>query len=225
MTPEAIQRQAKALGDPTRHGIFRHLAGAADAVGVGEITSHFGLNHNAVRQHLAKLVDAGLVIRRMAPAQGRGRPRQLFEVDPTADERWGVGGPYRRLSLLLVEILRSGDSAIEVGRRAGQAIELGARRPGRAIDELGLAMMRGGFDPVLVSDAETAEFVLRHCPFADTATADPDTICALHLGLAQGLADQFDGVVVDELVPRDPTRAGCRLRFHHGTDESTDVAS
>ncbi len=225
MTAKSIQQQARALGDPTRHTIFRYLSDAEDAVGVAELTAHLGLNHNAVRQHLARLVEAGLVTQKVAPAQGRGRPRQLFEMDPTADERWGVGGPYRRLSLLLVEILRSGKSAVEVGRRAGQQIELGSRRRGRATDDLGMAMMRGGFDPELVSDGETAEFVLRHCPFADTAAADPDTVCALHLGLAQGLADQLDGVVVDELVPRDPIHAGCRLRFHYGTGETPAVAS
>ncbi|MFP3882994.1 MAG: hypothetical protein ACLFRT_14070 [Actinomycetota bacterium] len=34
----------------------------------------------------------------------------------------------------------------------------------------------------------------------------------MHLGLAQGLAEQFDGVV-DSLEPREPAVAGCRLRF------------
>lgn len=223
MTHQSIQEQAKALGDPTRHRIFRYLADADDLVGVEELTDHLGFNHNAIRQHLAKLVEAGLVVRSISPTQGRGRPRQLFEVHPSADERWGVGGPYRRLSLLLVEMLRTGDSAVEVGRRAGQAIDLGPRRGGRPSDGLGRAMASGGFDPMLVSDDETVEFVLRHCPFADTAAADPGTICALHLGLAQGLAEQFEGVMVDELAPRDPMRAGCRLRFLVEESETTRV--
>ena len=60
-----IQEQARALGDPTRHAIFRYILDSGAPVGVGELTSHFGLNHNAVRQHLTKLVadaDRGVLV-------------------------------------------------------------------------------------------------------------------------------------------------------------------
>jgi len=50
--------QARALGDPTRHEVFRYIADGARSVDVAELTEHVGLHHNAVRQHLAKLVDA-----------------------------------------------------------------------------------------------------------------------------------------------------------------------
>ncbi len=207
-----IQQQARALADPTRYRIFEHLAGVAHPVGIGELTAAFGLNHNAVRQHLAKLVEAGIVIQTTAPAQGRGRPRQLFEVDPIVDE--DTGGPYRRLSLLLVEMLRSGDPPAEVGRRAGFSTPVMSSSQATTVEELGQTMKRGGFDPILTEQNGAAEFVLRHCPFADTAVVDPETVCALHLGLAQGLADRLEGVVVDDLLPHDPREAGCRLRFH-----------
>ena len=219
MTQDSIRRQAKALGDPTRHRIFRYIADAEDPVDVGELTDHLGLNHNAIRQHLSQLVDAGLVARRTASARGRGRPRQLFEVHPSADERWGVGGHYQRLSLLLIEMLRSGDSALEVGRRAGRATEL-RTRGGHALDELGKVMRSGGFDPLLLSDDRSPELVFRHCPFADAASRDPATVCALHLGLAQGLAGQFDGVAVVELEPHDPRQAGCTLRLRVGENDT-----
>jgi DNA-binding transcriptional ArsR family regulator len=68
---------------------------------VAELTAHFGLNHNAIRQHLAKLVEAGLVVETTAAARGPGRPRLLYQVDPVAESRWGVTGPYERLSVLL----------------------------------------------------------------------------------------------------------------------------
>ncbi len=218
----STQRQARALGDPTRHRIFRYLADSDGPVDVGELTAHLGLNHNAIRQHLAKLIDAGLVVQATAPARGRGRPRLLFELNASTHERWGGVGPYQRLSLLLVEMLRTGDSAIEVGRRAGHQIELDTHG-GDPIAGLGQAMTRSGFDPALVSSGHTTEFVLGNCPFADTATADPATICALHLGLAQGMADQLEGVVVDDLEPHDPIAAGCRLRLHVGANEPTPV--
>lgn len=208
-----MQKQAKALGDPTRHRIFRYIADAPIPVGVRELTEWFQLNHNAIRQHLAKLLDAGLVVRRTDPAAGRGRPRQVYEIDPAVEERWGVGGPYMRLSLLLVEMLRTGDTALEVGRRAGRGSDLG-NDDSSPVRRLERAMARSGFDPVLLSTTEPAEFVLRNCPFAETAAADPATVCALHLGIAEGMAENLDGVVVDELEPRHPSVAGCRLRFH-----------
>jgi predicted ArsR family transcriptional regulator len=223
MTQDSIQLQAKALGDPTRHRIFRYIADAEHAVDVGELTDHLGLNHNAIRQHLLQLVETGLVARRIASAQGRGRPRQLFEVHPAADERWGVGGPYRRVSLVLIEMLHSGDGALEVGRRAGkEAAAIGKLGGERAVEELGEVMRSGGFDPLVVSGHDSAELVFRHCPYADAASADPDTVCALHLGLAQGLAGNFEGLEVDELKRHDPRRAGCRLRFR--VEESDTVS-
>lgn len=210
---DSIQQQARALGDPTRHRIFRHLAETMAPMDVSELTDLLGLNHNAIRQHLAKLVDAGLVVQRTAAARGRGRPRLLFEIDPSADERWGAAGAYQRLSLLLVEMLRSGDDAIEVGRRAGVAAQPASveEDPVAALER---AIAAGGFEPTLVSDEEGVEFVLQRCPFADAAIADPDLVCSLHLGMAQGLAQHVDGVVVDELEPHHPHHAGCRLRFH-----------
>jgi DNA-binding transcriptional ArsR family regulator len=61
---DEAQREARALGDPTRHRLFRYILTAPDAVGVGvgDLTNHVQLNHNAVRQHLAVLKEAKLVV-------------------------------------------------------------------------------------------------------------------------------------------------------------------
>lgn len=214
MTQPDIQLQARALGDPTRHAIFRLIAQSPEGFDVARLTAELDLNHNAIRQHLGKLVDAGLVARRPAPVTGRGRPRQLYELHPAIDSRWEAGGPYLRLSLLLVEIIRSGDDPVEVGRRAGRVVELRTLPDDDVPAALERAMAGEGFDPAVEDEGELIEFVLRTCPFAETAAADPETICSLHLGLAQGLAEQFDRVAVDSLEPREPREAGCRLRFH-----------
>lgn len=208
-----IQLQARALGEPTRHTIFRLIAESRGGIDVASLTEALDLNHNAVRQHLAKLVDAGLVTRRPAPVTGRGRPPQLYEIHPATGSRWQGAGPYLRLSLLLVEIIRSGDDPVEVGRRAGRVAEPHTRASDDLVTTLERAVAGEGFDPVVGDEGELVEFVLRTCPFAETAAADPETICSLHLGLAQGLAEQFDEVAVDSLQPREPRAAGCRLRF------------
>jgi predicted ArsR family transcriptional regulator len=209
-----LQQQARALGDPTRHEIFRYLVDTARPVDVAELTEHFSLNHNAIRQHLAKLVDAELAIEKTAPASGRGRPRLCYTLAPAVEGRWGVTGPYERLSLLLTEIVRTGDSPVEVGRRAGRRQRLGSAGVIDPVAELADQMARQGFDPTVKQRGDVVDVTLRTCPFATTALADPDTVCSLHLGIAYGIAESVGGLVIDELVPKDPRRAHCRLRCH-----------
>ena len=209
-----LQLQARALGDPTRHELFRYIADAGRPVDVAELTKHLGLHHNAIRQHLAKLVEAALVTESTAPTVGRGRPRLCYTLDPTAESRWGVTGPYERLTLLLTEIIRSGDSAIDVGRRAAQQELDGGRIFADPVDGLVDVMARRGFEPTLKRRGKKADIVLAACPFETTALVDPDTVCGLHLGLAFGSADSLDGLVVDELIPNDPRKGSCRLTCH-----------
>lgn len=212
--PYSLEEQARALGDPTRHRIFRYVVDAGSEVDVAELTAHFGLNHNAIRQHLEKLVNAGLVVENRAPSRGRGRPRLVYRVHPSADSRWGATGPYERLSVLLSEIIRTGDEPVEVGRRAGRrlAVAAGDADP---VSSLVDAMEREGFDPARRERGRRIEVVLRACPYATTALVDADTVCAVHLGMAQGVAERTGGaLVVDRLVPHDPRRANCRLHVH-----------
>lgn len=70
-----------ALADPTRRGIVELLAdGEKDA---GTIAANFSITKPAISQHLAVLVDGGILNRRKQ-AQRRLyslRPEGLFEVD------------------------------------------------------------------------------------------------------------------------------------------------
>ena len=145
----ALQEQARALGDPTRFGIFTYVAEANRPVDIAELTDHFSLNHNGIRQHVAKLVRASLVAEDQAPSTGRGRPRLVYTLDPAAASRWGVTGPYERLSVLLAEILRTGDAPADVGRRS-----VGRERPDASADHDPVALVveameRQGFEPVV----------------------------------------------------------------------------
>ncbi len=209
-----LQTQARALGDPTRHELFRYIVDAGRPVDVVELTGHVGLHHNAIRQHLAKLVEAGLVAEATASRVGRGRPRLVYTVDPSAESRWGVTGPYERLSLLLAEIIRTGDVPVDVGRRAGRQVHAAARDAADPVAGLVDAMERHGFEPTAKRRGSHVEIVLGACPFAATALVDPQTVCGVHLGLAQGAAEELGGIVIDELVTRDPRRGTCRLRCH-----------
>jgi hypothetical protein len=109
-------------------------------------------------------------------------------------------------------MLQTGDSAFEVGHRAGLREPIGDDRVAAPLDVLVDRMAGHGFAPVATRTGDRATIVLDACPFERAALADPATICQLHLGLAHGVADRVGGLVVDELVPRDPRVAGCELR-------------
>lgn len=218
MTTTTLQEQARALGDPTRHAIFRHIAAAGRAVDVAELNEHFAFNHNAIRQHLAKLVAAALVTESRIQGGGRGRPRLVYDINPAVEGQWGTTGPYERLSRLLVEIIRTGKDAVEVGRAAADQFRVPSPS-GDAVADISAAMARQGFDPEVRSVRGGVEIVLHRCPFATSAVADRDTVCALHLGIAEGLAKGTQAVV-DELVAYDPRKADCRLRIRVATDDA-----
>lgn len=207
-----LQIQARALGDPTRHRIFEYITDAIDPVGVAELTDLLGLHHNAIRQHLSKLVEAELVVEVAPVVAGRGRPRLQYVVSPFAESRWGTVGPYERLSVLLTEMVRCGDTPVEVGRRAGLRQRLGG--DGDTADPVAALMEQmsaQGFAPTSRRRGRSVDITLQVCPFESAVMADPDTICQLHLGLAQGVAESIGGLEIQGLVPKDPRRAHCRL--------------
>ena len=218
-----LQQQARALGDPTRHSIFRYVADSDRPADVSEMTAHFRLNHNAVRQHLAKLVDAGLVVESTAKTRGRGRPRLEYIVDPTADGRWGMTSAYERLSVLLTEMIHNGESPVEAGARAGRHHQVEAWSAEHALGGITAAMAREGFDPEVRQRRDRTEIVLRNCPFESAALTDPDTVCSLHLGIARGLAEGTP-LVVEDLIRRDPRRANCLLRLSVEEEANSDAS-
>jgi predicted ArsR family transcriptional regulator len=206
----SMESEARALGDPTRHRIFRYIADAKAPVGVAELTEFVRLNHNAVRQHLGALKHAGLVLEER-DTQGRpGRPRSLYRLNPEVRGSWGTEGPYELLAELLSEVISTHGDPREVGRRAGmrRAERFVGNDTIRVIEE---DLLSGGFRPEPSSTASGCDFVLRRCPFAKVASVNPETVCLLHLGIAEGLAEQIGEGAIVELLPKDARRAGCRL--------------
>ena len=209
-----VQQQARALGDPTRHAIYRAVVDHDGPIDVATLTARFGFNHNAIRQHLAKLCASGLVLEEVAPHEGPGRPRLQYRPALAAEGDWGIPSPYEDLSFMLVEMVRTGRSAREVGADVGRRIAAELPDTDDAVDWLEINATRQGFQPRRVSTRSTVDLVLDRCPFQAAATAAPDIICELHRGLAEGIAEATgDEIEVTDLIARDPRRAGCRLKL------------
>lgn len=233
---ERLREQGRALGDPTRYAVFRYVDEARGPVGVAEITDHFGLNHNAIRQHLGKLRDAGLVVEELSEPSGPGRPSLRYRPTPGAADRWDGTSPYEELSLMLIELVRSGGTPREVGRQAGRRL---ARRHGPHADPvqvLEAVARKLGFEPRARPRRDGVDIVLDRCPFAASVTVAPEIVCDLHRGLAEGVVETAGGsgkaggsdgaigsgaagaantsaptIAVTDLVIRPPRRAGCRI--------------
>lgn len=206
-----VQLEARALGDPTRHRLFRYIADAPGPVGVGELTDYVQLNHNAVRQHLAVLKDAGLVIEEVEDRDRPGRPRLLYRLHPETAGRWGTSGAYAWLAGLLSDAIRRKQDPRQVGRQDGHRRAADLSGTGDCVDLLEEELDRRGFRPSRVDRGRRTEFVLGRCPFAEVVGFDPQVVCQLHLGLAEGLTEGLGGLAVDRLVSKNPHRAGCRL--------------
>lgn len=216
LTVDAADRevlvQSRALGDPTRYAVFAYLRAAPRPVGVSELTAHFGFNHNAIRQHLAKLRDAGLVIEEQGPPSGPGRPPLHYRPTPGAIERWGGTGPHEALSMMLLELLRGEGTPRQVGRRAGQRLAAEHGSDADAIEILEAVARRLGFEPRTEPAEDGADVVLERCPFVGAAADSPDIVCALHLGIAEGIAaEAADDAAITHLVVHPPEVAGCRI--------------
>jgi predicted ArsR family transcriptional regulator len=164
------------------------------------LTGVLGCNHNNVRRHLARLRADGLVEEHAEARNGPGRRRTLYTAMTPPD-------PYARLAHLLLEIATSKMRPRAVGQQAGRE----AAERWRGHDVVGaceLEAARDGFHPRRVHDTH---IILQECPIADVAAADPHTICSLHRGLMEGIADAIGGAKIASFVAHDPHSAHCEI--------------
>lgn len=195
---------ARALSAPLRRRILDLIAAADHPVSVGELTDALGCNHNAVRQHLARLTEVGLVRESVEDRTRPGRPRFLYRATPPPD-------PYARLARLLLFLRARGGTARAAGREQGR-VDASHVAPMDPVDALEADARRNGFAPQRVTKGRRIDLVLDACPLADAAVDDPRTVCALHRGLAEGLVDGLGGARVESFVVHDPHTAGCRIQ-------------
>ena len=182
---------------------LREQPGPTGIAALAELT---GRHPNTVREHLTWLLQTGLAVRHPANHDGRGRPAWLYEAVGPRPGPADQADLAAALALLLAG--RGEDSvadAVAAGRRSGRELsrERGlAPEPGPAAGrEQVVALLDDlGFAPD--TDESMVRLRLTRCPLLHAAYANPQVVCALHVGLVQGVLD-VNGAPVDgvELLP------------------------
>ncbi len=221
---EDIRLQAKALCDRTRYSIYNTICSSPEPLTVAELTAAFKLNHNAIRQHLAVLVNAGLVREELESKRANpGRPRLFY----SAGERSKLAfrrddhedGRYSHLAILLAKAINSNIAPREMGRiatrpKVGQIKRQTTQSASnyiKAVDGLMNAMENEGFHTRIVKRGKRVELVIDQCPFIDIVNVAPQVMCDLHLGMAEGIAAATGSVRVVDLENRRTHNDGCHL--------------
>lgn len=166
---------------------------AAEPLGVDDLAAQFDVHRNTVRANLAVLEAKGLVEPQPQPTGGKGRPRQVYS--PTADgARIGDRNFLLLAEVLVEQVALASERPVEVAREAGRrwGVELSqseeaGRRAHSAPRRFHDALDAIGFQPDRALTARTRQFRLLNCPFREAVDRNPEVVCAVHLGLTEGL--------------------------------------
>lgn len=183
----------------SRAALLETLQGQPKPVSLAALTSATGLHPNTLREHLEALVKLGLVRRRRAEPNGRGRPAWLY--DSTQGDGDGDDGhsEYAGLAAALASAIhRNSDSpredALVAGTEWGHGLARGAgaspigdekrtrRRVVELLDEIGFAPEPDEHDSVVR---------LTRCPLLDAAHQYPEVVCGVHLGIVRGALEEY----------------------------------
>lgn len=151
---------------------------------------------NTVRFHLDHLVEAGHVESAPLAQRTPGRPPLAYRIIPRMDP----SGPRRFVELarvLVADLAEDPDvrgRALELGRAwgrrvaAGPAATSGTEALVDVLDELDFAP-----EP---ADGPVSTLRLRHCPFLELTEERTDVVCPMHLGLMQGVLQEWGSDVM-----------------------------
>jgi predicted ArsR family transcriptional regulator len=175
-----------------QQAVLAVLRDQPDLVDLEALARHLGRHPNTLRDHLAALVDAGLVVRHPAPSDGRGRPRWLYgtaeagDVDDNAELAaalaWRLAHRVRDPLAAARDVSRHWARQI-IARRGltRMPTPLAARTEVVAVlDDLGYAPR---------ADARVDRIALTRCPLLQIASSVPEVVCNVHLGLVEELLD------------------------------------
>ena len=197
----------KALGDETRHALYREIAGSTAPRSAAELAEALGLHPNTVRLHLEKLRDAGLVEVEAIHRGTVGRPQHRYSLAPGAPGLGFDPPSHVLLAGMLAALAEATGADPSAARAIGHSwgTKTAERTPSAScLGLLAQELDRLGFEPAAddsgpeatgVSGVGVVRVDFLHCPFRELAEAYPELVCNLHRGICEGLADARRGTV------------------------------
>ena len=198
-----ILKLSKALGEDTRFAIFKEIAGAENPQTVRDLVCTFGMHHSAVRIHLNRLHDAGLIISKPLDRRGVvGRPQLVYLPNPTATSFTLPPRNFELLARLALEFTVAsagadlpaeefatswGNAYIRDGERAG------ARSPlPEALSALVDELRAMGDNPTLAQLNGAGYALVEHnCLFGDVSSRYEPLVCSLHQAAIRGMLEEL----------------------------------
>jgi predicted ArsR family transcriptional regulator len=193
------------LDDPVRRRLYEVVSQQAEPVSRDEAAAAAGVGRALAVYHLDKLVESGLLTASyQRPADrsgpGAGRPAKLYT---RSGREFAVSVPPREYELaarLFAQVIESDPSgrsraallhaARQLGSELGSRFLPGGTHVGRAVQDLQGAQIldnvlsRHGYEPRRGDDGVIR---LRNCPFHQLAEHYRDIVCAMNLGLIEGM--------------------------------------
>ena len=209
-----------ALAEPARRDLYLYVAGQPAPVSRDQAAADTGMPRHAVKFHLDRLVDEGLLeveYRRLSGRQGpgAGRPAKLYR---RAAREVAITLPERRYDLA-GRILAAAVHAADDGIGIRTAVARAASEEGRAVGTHALAaggptisvvsvLAAYGYQPRTVGD----QTVLANCPFRTLAVDHTELICGMNLEFVRAMTQQLGLADVDVQLEPSPGQCCVTLR-------------
>lgn len=214
--PKSGLVEAVAPISKARAAVLARLRQMAGTLSVEQLATETGQHANTVREHLEALVGDGHAAKTAAPKEGRGRPAWLYEAAARPAGPVGYAALASALAQHLAansdNPAAEGEDAGRTWARALPAGGGGAKigdsfpwqgspgvspaAPTAPVGSAGLAgnaartrvvtaLGQAGFG--VQGNRDATELTLTTCPIVEAARANPEVVCAVHLGLAKEL--------------------------------------
>jgi predicted ArsR family transcriptional regulator len=197
----------------TQKQLLKELLKNKAGMTVDELSLRLAITRNAVRQHLAALVNDDLVVKGQTRASG-GRPEQLYALSLRGQECFPRH--YAWFAQLLVESVERevgaegmAERLESMGKAVGQQLlaqHPGLATPGERVEKLGELLEQLGYDARSAGPADAIE--ADNCVFHKLAQSNPH-ICRFDLALLE----TFSGAAVDHEQCMAKGDGKCRFHF------------
>jgi len=194
-----------------------HLLQERPALTITDLTKATGLHPNTVREHLQRLIESGYVVPEAERRTTRGRPRIRYTA---------VSGPHAPQSPVAQRRAREAAERGDLMRRVMPWTESGLDDEAQhQLDALIEDLQDAGFDPVVDTDELTVD--LTPCEHATSQAEHRDVLCAVHIGLMQGVLSGAGGPLgIEGMLPScDPTQCHIQLTLERTTGSADGPAA